>query len=468
MPLTGNPSHDIPVEEAAGKPHKQAVAIAMNEKRKVHGGDSDAADALRPDPQAMNQEIVAKVGLAFAAAGKSEKELEAYFDGKSGAYKAALVIYRRFKSRKDNADPHMHMSREEMEKILDGYLGNRAQAFQYHRGDAKPTRGLMDDILINWLDQQSNPDSVRLNKSALVAMVEKQWLDYERNIKEFSNAKAGQYTSEIASHVDGWIRSVERERKTGKGNKKYKSRWDVSASEKKYLEFANRKLYLGMTDSLVAELMVDEFKLSIQEAKMYVRQAHREYKRKDDAMERCDKCGKVHAGDCSAMDATDYWELGYRTCANGRTKQLLNNELLKGLKESKNSQEFDSGWKACEKDKKEGKGQFSKDEDQNENGPSGSRMDAAIAQMRADRATITGRIDSMIDGMSVMMDRVGEKFVQRDAEYTYASGKTHRELLSYAKKQYGEGHSKSRVVLKLCASFGISTEQAKKIAEEAE
>lgn len=39
MPLTGNPSHDIPVELAAGKPRKQAIAIAMNEKRE-HGHDA--------------------------------------------------------------------------------------------------------------------------------------------------------------------------------------------------------------------------------------------------------------------------------------------------------------------------------------------------------------------------------------------------------------------------------------------
>ena len=39
MPLTGNPSHDIPVELAAGKPRQQAIAIAMNEKRS-HGHDA--------------------------------------------------------------------------------------------------------------------------------------------------------------------------------------------------------------------------------------------------------------------------------------------------------------------------------------------------------------------------------------------------------------------------------------------
>jgi hypothetical protein len=45
MPLTGNPSHDIPVELAAGKKRSQAIAIAMSEKRRKHGGDEDRGDA---------------------------------------------------------------------------------------------------------------------------------------------------------------------------------------------------------------------------------------------------------------------------------------------------------------------------------------------------------------------------------------------------------------------------------------
>lgn len=40
MPLTGNPEHDIPVERAAGKPEKQAVAIALSKEREMKGKDA--------------------------------------------------------------------------------------------------------------------------------------------------------------------------------------------------------------------------------------------------------------------------------------------------------------------------------------------------------------------------------------------------------------------------------------------
>ena len=52
MPLTGNPSHDIPVELAAGKPRQQAIAIAMNEKRS-HGHDADATCAVMKDGKVL-------------------------------------------------------------------------------------------------------------------------------------------------------------------------------------------------------------------------------------------------------------------------------------------------------------------------------------------------------------------------------------------------------------------------------
>ncbi len=45
MPLTGVPEHDIPVEIKAGKPQKQAVAIALSEQRRRKG-----KDAIRPVP----------------------------------------------------------------------------------------------------------------------------------------------------------------------------------------------------------------------------------------------------------------------------------------------------------------------------------------------------------------------------------------------------------------------------------
>lgn len=46
--LTGRPSHDIPTEIKAGKPQKQAVAIALSEqRRKAIGKDSSGTAALR-------------------------------------------------------------------------------------------------------------------------------------------------------------------------------------------------------------------------------------------------------------------------------------------------------------------------------------------------------------------------------------------------------------------------------------
>ena len=39
--LTGNPAHDIPTEIKAGKPQKQAVAIALNEQRRKGTGDAN-------------------------------------------------------------------------------------------------------------------------------------------------------------------------------------------------------------------------------------------------------------------------------------------------------------------------------------------------------------------------------------------------------------------------------------------
>ena len=51
MPLTGNPSHDIPVEEAAGKPHRQAVAIALDVARRAGKADGGEPFNLKAVPK---------------------------------------------------------------------------------------------------------------------------------------------------------------------------------------------------------------------------------------------------------------------------------------------------------------------------------------------------------------------------------------------------------------------------------
>lgn len=75
MPLTGDPSKDIPELKRSGRPQKQAVAIALKEERE-HKQD----EIMQPTPDMlMNLETARKIGMAFFHAGKSQNDLLSYF-----------------------------------------------------------------------------------------------------------------------------------------------------------------------------------------------------------------------------------------------------------------------------------------------------------------------------------------------------------------------------------------------------
>lgn len=54
MPLTGNPSHDIPTEMEAGKPRKQAIAIALSKERSMKAGAKSASEACGADSYTLH------------------------------------------------------------------------------------------------------------------------------------------------------------------------------------------------------------------------------------------------------------------------------------------------------------------------------------------------------------------------------------------------------------------------------
>lgn len=86
---------------------------------------------------------------------------------------------------------------------------SRHDAGIYGEPGFSPSKGDMDDALINWLDNQGNPDTAKLNESTLTRYVCRSF-----GLKE--------PTEKIMSHVRGWMKSVERERKDPRmGQKKY-------------------------------------------------------------------------------------------------------------------------------------------------------------------------------------------------------------------------------------------------------
>jgi hypothetical protein len=70
MPLTGNPSKDIPELMRSGRPQKQAIAIALKKER----GDDDCDDREDDDKKELKEEFNGKeTGIAD---GKKDKDEE--------------------------------------------------------------------------------------------------------------------------------------------------------------------------------------------------------------------------------------------------------------------------------------------------------------------------------------------------------------------------------------------------------